>query len=155
MNKLQILALSILVATGSTMHAGETKIVPPTIGSVTTALGGAPTLALLQAYATKFSTDLGALNASSTIANYIPVLQEAVNMKFSLGQLAVPTVTSVTTALGGAPTLTLLQAYVNQYIQSLGQLTASSTITDYQTVILEAININFALRQLLPPPPSK
>lgn len=65
MKKLQILTLSMLVATGYTIQSTGPTIVPPTETSVTAALNGSITLQTLQGYAPQLSSAVAALTSSS------------------------------------------------------------------------------------------
>jgi len=149
MKKLQILTLSMLVATGYTIQSSGPKIVPPTETSVTAALNGSITLQTLQGYAPQLSSAVAALTSSSTGAAFEPIVQEARNIDFAFRQLMTPTVASVTLALGSL-TIASLQTYVTQFMQDLNNLNSSSTVAAYQNVQSEIMNINFALQQLVP-----
>jgi len=154
MKKLQILTLSMLVATGYTIQSSGPTIVPPTETSVTAALNGSITLQTLQGYAPQLSSAVAALTSSSTGAAFEPIVQEARNIDFAFRQLMTPTVASVTLALGSL-TIASLQMYVTQFMQDLNNLNSSSTVAAYQNVQSEIMNINFALQQLVPKPAGK
>jgi len=151
MKKLQILTVTMLLATGLMIQAGGQSM-NPTEASVAKELGGTITLPALQTFVGKTSSTLTALTTASTAANYLPVIQAGETIQFALEQLTTATVPSVTAALGGTLSITSLQAYFAKFIQDLEKLTASSTINDYQPVLLEMINIDFALKQLVPKP---
>jgi hypothetical protein len=154
MKKLQILTLSMLVATGYTIQSTGPTIVPPTETSVTAALNGSITLQTLQGYAPQLSSAVAALTSSSIGAAFEPIVQEARNIDFAFRQLMTPTVASVTLALGSL-TIASLQMYVTQFMQDLNNLNSSSTVAAYQNVQSEIMNINFALQQLVPKPAGK